>query len=222
VKKAQFRVDRPDYAERAITEAIVNALIHRDYILLGSEIHIDMFDDRLEIQSPGGMYDGRPIQDRDIHTIVSVRRNPVIADLFHRMKFMERRGSGLTKIISETEKLPGYDSSMKPEFYSTPSDFRVVLKNVNYFSVTATAQVTAHDNALVTAHDERMNILVNFCSIPRSREEMQAQIGIEHREYFRKTFLKPLLKAGRLQMTIPDKPKSRNQKYVAVQLTDFQ
>jgi ATP-dependent DNA helicase RecG len=132
------------------------------------------------------------------------------------MKFMERRGSGLTKIISETEKLPGYDSSMKPEFYSTPSDFRVVLKKVNYFSVTATAQVSAHDNALVTAHDERMNILVNFCSIPRSREEMQAQIGIEHREYFRKTFLKPLLKAGRLQMTIPDKPNSRNQKYIAV------
>jgi len=164
VKEAQSRVDKPDYAERAVTEAIVNALIHRDYILLGSEIHIDMFDDRLEIQSPGGMYDGRPIQDRDIHTIVSVRRNPVIADLFHRMKFMERRGSGLTKIISETEKLPGYDSSMKPEFYSTPSDFRVVLKKVNYFSVTATAQVSAHDNALVTAHDERMNILVNFCS----------------------------------------------------------
>ncbi|MGH0053224.1 MAG: ATP-binding protein, partial [Sphaerochaetaceae bacterium] len=48
-----------------MTEAIVNALIHRDYILLGSEIHIDMFDDRLEIQSPGGMYDGRAIQDRD-------------------------------------------------------------------------------------------------------------------------------------------------------------
>ena len=54
-KKAQYRVDKPDYAERAITEAIVNALIHRDYIVLGSEIHIDMFDDRLEIASPGGM-----------------------------------------------------------------------------------------------------------------------------------------------------------------------
>ena len=68
VKEAQSRVDKPDYADRAVTEALVNALIHRDYILLGSEIHIDMFDDRLEIQSPGGMYDGRAIQDRDIHT----------------------------------------------------------------------------------------------------------------------------------------------------------
>ena len=211
VKEADYRVDKPDYADRAVTEAIVNALIHRDYILIGSEIHIDMYDDRLEIQSPGGMYDGRAIQDRDIHTIGSARRNPVIADLFHRMKFMERRGSGLTKILNETAKLPGYEDSMKPEFFSTPSDFRVVLKNVNYSTVTDTVQVTSQD--------DRMNTLVDFCSIPRSRDEMQAHIGIEHREYFRKAFLKPLLESGRLQMTIPDKPNSSNQKYIAVQHT---
>lgn len=47
-KKAQYRVDKPDYAGRAVTEALVNALIHRDYIVRGSEIHIDMYDDRLE------------------------------------------------------------------------------------------------------------------------------------------------------------------------------
>ena len=50
-KEAQYRVDKPDYAERAITEAIVNALIHRDYIVLGSEIHIDMFDENLGLNS---------------------------------------------------------------------------------------------------------------------------------------------------------------------------
>ena len=213
VKESQSRVDKPDYADRAVTEALVNALIHRDYILLGSEIHIDMFDDRLEIQSPGGMYDGRAIQDRDIHTIASARRNPVIADLFHRMKFMERRGSGLTKILSETAKLPGYEDRMKPEFFSTPSDFRVVLKNVNYSAMASTAQVTAQ----VTAQDDRMKTLIEFCSIPRSRDEMQASIGIEHREYFRKAFLKPLLESGKLQMTFPDKPSSPNQKYVAAE-----
>lgn len=184
VKEARYRVDKPDYADRAVTEAIVNALIHCDYILLGSEIHIDMYDDRLAIQSPGGMYDGRAIQDRDIRTVGSVRRNPVIADLFHRMRFMERRGSGLTKILSETAKLPGYTERMRPEFFSTPSDFRVVLKNVNYLLRGRTAQDTAQDN--------RMNMLIAFCSVPRTRDEMQAHIGIEHREYFRKAFLKPL------------------------------
>ena len=64
--------------------------------------------------------------------IRSMRRNPVIADLFHRMKYMERRGSGLRKIVSETEKLPGYTEAYKPDFSSTATDFRVILKNVNY------------------------------------------------------------------------------------------
>ena len=61
-KKAHYRVDKPDYAERAVTEAVVNALIHRDYIVMGSEIHIDMFDDHVEIVSPGGMFDGTAIR----------------------------------------------------------------------------------------------------------------------------------------------------------------
>lgn len=95
-KKDFYREDKPDYSTRAVTEALVNALIHRDYIVMGAEVHIDMYDDRLEITSPGGMYGGKPIQERKLDEIESERRNPVIADLFHRMKFMERRGSGRT------------------------------------------------------------------------------------------------------------------------------
>ena len=77
----------------------------------GSEVHIDMFDDRVEITSPGGMFGGGSIQEYDIYSIRSMRRNPVIANLFHRMRYMERRGSGLRKIVSETEKLPGYSET---------------------------------------------------------------------------------------------------------------
>lgn len=131
VKEARGRIDKPDYAERAVTEALVNALIHRDYIIMGAEVHIDMYDDRLEISSPGGMYKGRAVQDQDIENIESERRNPILADLFHRMRYMERRGSGLKKIVNETSKLPGYSDELKPEFYSDTS-FRVVIKNVNY------------------------------------------------------------------------------------------
>ena len=212
VKEARYRVDKPDYSDRAVTEALVNALIHRDYIVLGSEIHIDMYDDRLEIQSPGGMFEGKPIQECDINTVSSVRRNPVIADLFHRMKYMERRGSGLKKILSETAKLPGYTEQLKPEFFSTPSDFRVVLKNVNYNLDGATIQ----DAMQVTIQDKRQNELVAFCAEARTREEMQTFIGIANRSHFRKTYLNPLLESGRLKMTIPDKPNSKNQKYVKV------
>ena len=212
-KRAQYRVDKPDYADRAVTEALVNALIHRDYIVRGSEIHIDMYDDRLEIQSPGGMFEGKPIQDCNINTVGSVRRNPVIADLFHRMKYMERRGSGLRKIVSETEKLPGYTEALRPEFHSTATDFRVVLKNVNG-NMDGADHDTTHDNMHDATHDEKVSALIGFCTEERTREEMMDYLGLENREHFRKTYLKPLLESGRIRMTIPEKPKSKNQKYI--------
>ena len=137
---------------------------------LDSEIHMDMFDDRVEITSPGGMFGGGSIQEYDIYSIRSMRRNPVIADLFHRMKYMERRGRGLRKIVSETEKLPGYIAAYKPEFSSTATDFRVILKNVNYNMCGASVHDAAHDTAVIS----KQNLLLEFCADPKSRDEMQA------------------------------------------------
>jgi ATP-dependent DNA helicase RecG len=57
-KESDRRVEYPEYPERSIFEGLVNGLVHRDYLDMGSEVHIDIFDDRLEIYSPGGMYDG--------------------------------------------------------------------------------------------------------------------------------------------------------------------
>lgn len=91
-----------------------------------------MYDNRLEIHSPGGMHQGKPIQECTLDEIESIRRNLVIANLFHRMKYMERRGSGLKKILDETAKLPGYTDELKPQFRSTSTSFFMVLKNVNY------------------------------------------------------------------------------------------
>ena len=130
-----YREEFPDYPERAIGEALVNALIHRDYSVMGSEVHVDIYDDRLEIYSPGGMYDGRIIQNLDPFTISSSRRNPVLADLFGRMDLMERRGSGLKKIIESYEVEKKYKQELKPEFISTSSTFLVILKNLNYVLV---------------------------------------------------------------------------------------
>ena len=130
-KVSMGRIDKYDYAERAVEEALVNALIHRDYITQGTEVHIDIYDDRLEISSPGGVYKGSAIQNQDINNVKSERRNPILADLFNRMRYMERRGSGLQKIVSETEKLYGYRDELKPVFYSD-TQFTVKLYNVNY------------------------------------------------------------------------------------------
>lgn len=217
VKEAQYRVDKPDYAERAVTEALVNALIHRNYIVLGSEIHIDMFDDRVEITSPGGMFGGGSIQEYDIYSMRSMRRNPIIADLFHRMKYMERRGSGLRKIVTETEKLPGYSEKYKPEFFSSAIDFRVVLKNVNYDLVGGTHQVTHQVTPQDSKTSKVSDQILNFCIEPQSKKDIALFCGFKDLRNFTLKYLNPLLKSGQLEMTIPDKPKSQNQKYVTIQ-----
>ena len=208
-KKAQYRVDKPDYSERAVTEVLVNALIHKDYLVMGSEVHIDMYDDRLEIYSPGGMYRGKPIQECGLDEIDSVRRNPVIADLFHRMKFMERRGSGIKKILDETAKLPGYTEELKPTFHSTHSSFFVTLKNMNYSSPSLSDQDTDQDTDQVMT-----KMILKFCVEPRSKREICDHLGFNNLTYFTRTYLNPLLETGKLLRMIPDKPSSKNQKYV--------
>lgn len=131
-KTGTGRVEMPEYPEQAVHESLVNALIHRDYMEIGSEIHIDIFDDRMEIYSPGGMFDGSIVQNLDTDNVASKRRNPVIADIFSRMHFMERRGSGFKKIKADYRRAVNYRSEVKPLFKSTPTSFFVTLYNLNY------------------------------------------------------------------------------------------
>ena len=131
-KTENGRVEMPEYPEQAVHESLVNALIHRDYMEIGSEVHIDIFDDRMEIYSPGGMFDGTLVQELDTDHIASKRRNPVIADIFSRMHFMERRGSGFRKIKTSYQNAVHYQKELEPKFTSTPSSFFVILYNLNY------------------------------------------------------------------------------------------
>ena len=127
------RQELEEYPITARREAIVNALIHRDYQILGAEIHIDMFDDRLEITSPGGMFDGSLIQNLEIKNIPSMRRNIVIADVFSRLHYMDRRGSGLSRILESYN-----DSIQKPKFISDSLSFTVIFPNKGYYKTNET------------------------------------------------------------------------------------
>ncbi len=131
-KTPNGRVELPGYPEESILEGLVNALIHRSYIEIGSEVHIDIFDDRIEISSPGGMYENKPVQDCDILHIKSHRRNPIIADIFSRLKYMERRGSGFKKICQHYSIQANYREELNPKFYSDNYDFVLTLYNLNY------------------------------------------------------------------------------------------
>ena len=86
----------------------------------------------MEIYSPGGMPDGSMIQDRDPLTVPSTRRNPVLADVFNRLGYMERKGSGFGKIISGYEFQINYNEKKRPSFRSDRYQFTVVMPNLNY------------------------------------------------------------------------------------------
>lgn len=115
----------------------------------------------------------------------------MIADLFHRMKYMERRGSGLHKIVAETEKLPGYTEELRPQFISTDSTFKVILKNVNYNSEKAEENVGANSQNVgvnVGANDGvKLNkTQIKIIEIMRNNEHCTAEeiatvVGVEKR-----------------------------------------
>ena len=156
-KGNESRIEMPDYPERAIQEVLVNAIIHRDYAVIGSEIHIDIYDDRIEIYSPGGMFDGSFIQEQNIMEISSLRRNPIIADLFNRIHLMERRGSGLKKIISSYQNAINYTQEKEVEFKSTQKDFKVILKNLNY-----KVAIKSGDKVVIKIQDEQLKKILEY------------------------------------------------------------
>ena len=121
------RKNKPEYAERAVLEAMVNHFIHRDYTVMGGEVHLDIYDDRLAVTSPGGMYNGMLIQNLDIADVSSERRNPILANVMAQLDYMEKRGSGLTRICNETQALDGYKDELKPVFKSTPTQFQTII-----------------------------------------------------------------------------------------------
>ena len=116
----------------------------------------------------------------------------------------------------ESVKLPGYTEAYKPEFSSTATDFRVILKNVNYNLEGDTHQVihqvTHQDVELSTVSKQ----ILAFCTTPKSKKELAVFCGFKDLRNFTLKHINPLLEAGQLEMTIPDKPKSRNQKYITV------
>ena len=118
------REENSDYPYRAVREVLVNAMIHRDYQIIGTEIHVDMFDDRLEITSPGGMLGGSRIQDMDLRRVPSIRRNATISDIFGRLHYMDRRGSGIGRILNSYAEF-----AESPQFFSTDTYFLVTLPN---------------------------------------------------------------------------------------------
>ncbi|RDU22972.1 RNA-binding domain-containing protein [Anaerosacchariphilus polymeriproducens] len=118
-----LRTDERDYPEDAVREALLNAIVHRDYSFSGSTF-INLYSDRLEIISLGGLVSGLSLEAAMLGA--SQPRNEKLAALFYRMKLIEAYGTGINKIMSCYKGLP-----VQPEFENVEGAFRVVLPNIH-------------------------------------------------------------------------------------------
>jgi ATP-dependent DNA helicase RecG len=118
------RIEKYDYPQVAIREALLNAVIHRDYSLSGSII-VNIYDNKMEIISLGGLMP--KINYEDIFVGISQPRNEKLANIFYRLKFIESYGTGITKMMNAY-----IDEPIKPSIHVTPGAFVTTLPNQNY------------------------------------------------------------------------------------------
>lgn len=122
------RVDMRDYPLEAVREALLNAIVHRDYGFSGSTL-ISIFDDRIEFVTIGGLVKG--ISPDDIQLGVSALRNQYLANIFYRLRLIEAYGTGMLKI-----KESYADASVKPQIEVSSNAFKITLPNINFYNET--------------------------------------------------------------------------------------
>lgn len=196
------RVDTPQYPMAAVREAILNALVHRDYSIHteSKPIQLNMFADRLEIINPGGLY-GRLTVDQLGHSQPDTR-NPVLVTALEILNETENRYSGIPTI---RHAMAQYNLP-EPVFINTTGEFKVVL----YHKLNHSVDTIPHKK--VNAIEDEKQLLI-FCRTPRTRAEIISYLNIDSAQYALRRYLDPLLKIGAIRMTLPEKPRSHSQKY---------
>lgn len=198
VDDAGKRADKPEFPPKAVREAVLNALVHRDYSIHTETVpvRILMYSDRMEIINSGGLYGNISIDS--LGKVRPDTRNATLANILELMSITENRYSGIPTIRKEFEKagLP------EPVFATRRGEFIVTFKN---------------DYGFVQATDKKdMNAaLLTYCKISRTREELITFTGFSH-YYTMSKLMQPLIDAGKIRLTIPEKPKSHNQRFVTV------
>lgn len=189
-------VDKNDYPLGAIREILINSLMHRDYSVYTEHmpIKIHIYEDRLEIENPGGMYG-------NINTDVSKSnsyniRNPYIASAMESIINKDNYCAGIYKINDEFNNA----GMPAPIFINRQGKFKVILyKKTNSYKTD------------VNLEQE----IIKFCITPRSREELAEKFGFLTPNYFVKKYIHYLIVSGKIKLALPDKPHSKFQKFYA-------
>jgi ATP-dependent DNA helicase RecG len=181
-------------------EVIINMLIHKEY--LGAEpTRFIIEKDRVYTENSNKPYINGII---DLSNLVPHPKNPNIARFFRIIGQAEELGSGFIKVYKYCKDYCGSD----PVITDDNAYFRFILP-VPFFS--NTPQDSAQDSAQDVSRDEKVLV---FCKTPKGADEIQKLLNFKNKTYFKTTVLNPLIEAGKLTRTIPDKPTSKNQKYV--------
>lgn len=190
------RQDRTDYPMAAIREAVLNALVHRDYSIHteGMPIQILMFDDRMEIRNPGGIY-GR-IRIDQLGKTQPDTRNPVLAAALEILGVTENRYSGIPTIRRAMDEY----GLREPEFLEERGGFAVKFyKEQKHAAVRSLEQ------------NEEVKNLILFCQTPRTRKEICEYLGLSSVTYAIQRHVMPLVEEGLIHLSIPEKPSSQKQ-----------
>ncbi|MBB3330261.1 ATP-dependent DNA helicase RecG [Halomonas campaniensis] len=216
------REERPELPEEALREAVVNALVHRDYRSTAN-VHVYVFKDRVEVVSPGGLPAGMSEADLGIK---SIPRNPLLFGMLHRMEAVEHIGSGIRRI----RRLCSEYGVAEPEIEVSPHWFvlrfprPVVAEEASQArpgpdatevgdqagTKSAPSRLQVGTKSALSRH--QVAILVK-CHEDQGITELMAVAGRSDRTKFRNQVLAPLLEEALLEMTIPDKPRSSKQRY---------
>lgn len=197
------RKEVPLFNAEAFREAIINAFVHNSWIS-GNAPMITVFSDRIEILSRGTLPPGQTTEG--FFAGESVPVNQKLSDIFLQLHISERTGRGVPKITEIYGK----------ETYAFRENSIVVVIPFDKLATDTDAPVNALDNVLVDVSDETIESkIIAFCSEPKGVLEILKMLGYTDKRTVRK-YLDPLIKAGRIAMTVPDKPTSKNQKYITV------
>jgi len=200
-----------EYPMKGLREAITNAVMHRDWFVDGANVFVEIYTDRIEVVSPGGLPKGMTLADLGRK---SVRRNALIADLLHHIGFIEKAGTGVKRIRDEARE-GGY-----PEPVWEANSFTTAIFRPNPdVRAAATAQAGAQsgpsrDQAGTKLALSRHQVdILRRCRREQPMTSLMEVAGRSDRTKFRSQVLGPLLAEGLLDLTIPDKPRSSKQRY---------
>ena len=183
----------------ALREAVINAVVHNDYTREVPPV-FEVYSDRIEITSYGGLPTG--LSEDDFFGCRSMPRNRELMRVFKDLDFVEQLGSGMSRILS------AYDKNV----FSFTSHFMTV--KFKYAEV-ANHQDAPQDTPQDAPQDSLEKSILNFCIQPKSKKEIADNFDYSDAKGFAKRHLEPLIQQGLLKFTIPEKPTSRNQKYIS-------